>query len=426
VRDLEVYPETPVAFSTGSAFTDDTELVSRILSAYKYAVSAFDGHGDSMWADIARRSDGLHSELLKGQIDAVAGQLRYPVTNDLLLGFDETNKTHYSAHKARDKPAREAWGRLIHYRLIRLAEALSAIRVWYPESPHLDLNSRDISIEFLFKALDEKFGFEVDFPNPYPGEFGLKTTRGIVDHRALFAIYQAWRLSTFASKNGRTRVLEIGAGTGRTAYYARKFGLFDYTIVDLPLANVAQANFLGRLLDPSLLVLSNEEDDASRYDRIRIFGPRWFSESSERFDVVLNADSLTEIDRTQAAAYFMTIARRADVFVSINHEVNSFRVCDLPLLAGIPTRFSKYPFWLRDGYVEELFFFRQRAQSELDNRIEFERFGRTILDQQIQIKKQAQELRSRRALVRRLAKLMIQRARARLRMVLATPPASVS
>ena len=77
----------------------------------------------------------------------------------------------------------------------------------------------------------------------------------------------------------------------------------DYTIVDLPLTNVAQANFLGRVLDPSLLVLSDESHGAPQNDRIRIFGPSWFDSSVEVFDVALNADSITEMDCRHATAY---------------------------------------------------------------------------------------------------------------------------
>jgi hypothetical protein len=294
--------------------------------------------------------------------------------------------------------------------LVRLAEAVGAVHLRNPEAAWL--NVRDISVEAIFKLLDEKLGFGVDFPNPYPGEFGLKTSRGTIDHRALQAVYQAWRLSTFADKSD-TRILEIGAGVGRTAYYARKLGLLDYTIVDIPLVNAAQANFLGRVIDPSLLVLSNEDDDASRHDKVRIFGPRWFLNSPERFDIAFNADSITEVDCNQAVDYFRKIARHAGVFVSINHEVNSFRAGDLPTLAGIPMHFSRYPYWLRDGYVEEVFFFHEHRQTEPDLRVEVDRFARIVLDQQIQMSRQANLLQSRRALVRHLIKMTIGTARAR-------------
>ncbi len=109
-----------------------------------------------------------------------------------------------------------------------------------------DLNVRNTTIETLLSALDDKFGFRVDFPNPYPFEFGIATSRGIVGHRTLHALYQAWRLHQISNAGAQTRVLEIGAGLRKVAYYARKFGISDYTIIDTPLTNAAQPRVLGR------------------------------------------------------------------------------------------------------------------------------------------------------------------------------------
>jgi hypothetical protein len=405
--ELKESNDFPCSFSAEPQFGDDASLISRVVSAYKYADSVFDGHGDSMWADINKRSAELHSQLMAGDVDIVTKQLRYPATNDLLCGFDEATRTIYSDHKAADSTARQAWAASLHWRLVRLAEAVGAIPIWMPNPGRPD--DRHLGVEALLTALDDKLGLQIDFPNPYPDEFGLKSSRGLINHRALLAIYQAWRLSIWASEDGHTRVLEIGAGSGRTAYYSRKFGLLDYTIIDLPLANVAQANFLGRALNPSLLVLSNEEDDASRRDKIRIFGPRSFANSSERFDVALNVDSITEIDCKQAVEYFQKLAQQADVFVSINHEINSFRANDLRTLAGIPMRFLRYPHWLDHGYVEETFLFRNRAMLPPQMQAEIDRLGRIILDLRLQTR--APE--SGRVLARKLAELTIRRLRKR-------------
>lgn len=287
--------------------------------------------------------------------------------------------------------------------MIRLAEAVGAVPVWLQSSNRPD--NRDLRLEALLDKLDESLGFQIDFPNPYPGEFGLKSSRGLVNHRAVFAIYQAWRLSTWASGNDQTRILEIGAGSGRTAYYARKLGLRDYTIVDLPLTNVAQANFLGRALHPSLIVLSDESHDASQNDRIRIFGPSWFDDTAEVFDVTLNADSITEMDCRRATAYFDKLTRHANVFVSINHEVNSFSAKDLPAFAGVPYKPLRSPYWLDDGYVEETFMFRNRAPAFPKADAEIKRLGRVALDLQVK----TASLDSMRALIRRLFELAMLR-----------------
>ena len=63
--------------------------------------------------------------------------------------------------------------------------------------------------------------------------------------------------------------MEIGAGMGRTAYYMCKFGLSDYTIVDLPMSNVAQAAFLSRVMGEDQISLAGEDRSAN----VRILPP---------------------------------------------------------------------------------------------------------------------------------------------------------
>jgi SAM-dependent methyltransferase len=395
--------ESSTAFSAEPRFGDDAALVTRIIEAYRCAATAFAGHGDSMWASISARSAALHAMLLNGPVGDVTAQLRYPASHDLLSGFDEAARSIYSAHKAGDRGSREAWGAGVHKRLIRLAEAVGAIPLRLQSAGRPD--DRDLTVEGLLAKLDVTLGFKIDFPNPYPDEFGLKSSRGLFNHRALFAIYQAWRLFAWAGGNGRARILEIGAGSGRTAYYARKLGLHDYTIIDLPLSNVAQANFLGRVLDPSALVLTNENYDATRNDKIRIFGPAWFDALTEHFDVALNADSITEMDRRRAVTYFEKLASHAAIFVSINHEANPFSAAELPSFAGIGCRPTRYPYWLDESYVEETFLFRGAAPLEVAIEPEIKRLGGIILD----LRRQAADANSLRATARRLLALAARR-----------------
>ena len=151
-------------------------------------------------------------------------------------------------------------------------------------------------------------------------------------------------------------MLEIGAGMGRTAYYARRLGITDYTMVDLPLGNVAQAAFLGRVLGSDAIWLPGDSS-TQKAGRIRIYPPSWLANSDEEFGVALNADSTTEMDTEQAMGYFCEMARRVAVFLSINHEGYSLQVRDLPSKCEIDTRVLRYPYWLRKGYVEEIYRF---------------------------------------------------------------------
>jgi hypothetical protein len=91
------------------------------------------------------------------------------------------------------------------------------------------------------------------------------------------------------------------------------------------------------------------ENDA----QVRLRSPGWLHETSERFDIVLNIDSLTELDRDQALDYVKFARERSRAFLSVNHEFNPTPVSKLIAEAGmIPI--SRSPHWPRPGYVEEL------------------------------------------------------------------------
>jgi hypothetical protein len=143
----------------------------------------------------------------------------------------------------------------------------------------------------LLALIDLGLGHRIVFPNPFPGEIGLASSRGIISYRAIQAIYQAWRVYNLVKGNRDARIVEVGAGLGRTAFYAATFGLHNYTIVDLPLSSVAQGYFLGRTLGPDAICLYKEQRSG-----IAILPPSKFLNSDDRYDVLLNADSLTELD----------------------------------------------------------------------------------------------------------------------------------
>ena len=144
-------------------------------------------------------------------------------------------------------------------------------------------------------------------------------------------------------------IVEIGAGLGRTAYYAWQLDIRDYTIIDIPMSGVAQAYFLGRTLGEKAIRLFGEEEGPG----IRILPPAAFLAAADRYDLVVNVNSLTEMARETAVSYVDQIERRADLFWSVNHEANAFCVRELfsPSAAAHVTR---TPYWLRPGYVDEV------------------------------------------------------------------------
>ena len=126
------------------------------------------------------------------------------------------------------------------------------------------------------------------------------------------------------------------------------------------MAMVGQACFLSATLGANNIWLFGEEEPTSD-DAIRPAPPHWLFAGDEHFDLVLNANSLTEMSRSYAERYISFIVKRAEFFLSINHEANEFRVCDL-----LPGMF-RFPYPLRNGYVEEWFFKSKFRRAPFDS-----------------------------------------------------------
>jgi len=317
-------------------------MASRLSDAYIVASEQFLGHGASFWAHNDERNSDLISALRIGDIDKISVIANDPGRQNFFWGIDGLAKeyTQPTDHSTSNQPL------LVEF-IVRLAEAVGAQPLWYPEA-HGDRRDK-IAVDKTLDVIEHSIGTKIDFPNPFPREIGIRTSRGIASYRTFQSIYQAWRLRILTRMVG-ARILEIGPGLGRTVYYARNCGLSNYTTIDLPLGNIAQGCFLSHVLGEDAITLPGEP---AQIGRVRIETPSWYMATTERFDVVLNADSLTEMAFDHANAYAKRIVETARAFVSINHEINSFRVADLPALKGLTD--LRFPYWMREGYVEDLY-----------------------------------------------------------------------
>ena len=351
----------PVMARADGAQEDDAGIVDRIVAAYPRLCAASADVGDSMWREFfATHHTEIHRALLDGQRDGVERILRDPASSDLFYGFDSLAKSLLAPGNVRREdlvqPAQALDG------LVRLAEAVGARRLDNPEAYAFRRKRPTSNADDAIAALEATFGFQIEVPNLYRGECGVRTKRGIVSFRVPQALYQAWRMSRLVAHVPRPRVLEIGGGLGRTAFYANAFGLTDYTIVDIPISSVAQAYFLGRTLGNDGLQLFGEtKSDPSA--RIKLVPPASFLDGSDRYDLIVNADSLTELDESAARAYWAEIESRAGVFLSINHEANRFTVKELIASGTARMRSTRAPYWMRRGYVEETVWFERAAET---------------------------------------------------------------
>lgn len=303
-------------------------MVDRLVASFKSRAEQPTGQ----WADIhSERHADIRQAIAADDRARIERILRDPVTSDIFFGFDSTVRSlRVGGLRIEDRHA----PRLVLDGLVTFAEAIGARPLEDPEN--YGLRRHPIAVEKVLEQIDRALGVGFKVPNPYRGEYGLATPRGVVSFRVPQAIYQAWRIARLLDGVERPRVLEIGGGLGRTAYYARAFGVRDYAIVDIPVSSLAQGYFLGRVLGPEAVALYGEQGGA---DAIKLLSPAEFMQGGERYDLIVNVDSLTEIGRQAADEYWQQIRARAERFLSINHEANEFTVTELIA----PTRSSRTP-----------------------------------------------------------------------------------
>lgn len=325
-------------------------LVGRAIASYRDA-SRHDYRGRSMWAMFFETlHQDSHAALLRGDTHYVKATWENPGGNDSFYGFDGLSSTFVAAAIRENESFKIISAHRVYDNLLQLAVATGGVRMDYPEAkiqPPFD------SIENILDLLDQILGFRIDFPNPYPFEYGLQTSRGVASYRAVQALFQAYQTKALIGE-GLTgaRVVEIGPGLGRAAYYCSKAGIGRYTMIDLPFSSVSQAMFLGTTLGEDKIRLNGEPEGAP----IQILTPDALLNQTDRYDLAVNFDSLTEMDTDTMRAYITRICHGgANVFLSVNHEFNAVTVNSVLREVLTPNhRIDRTPYWMRRGYVQEI------------------------------------------------------------------------
>ncbi len=341
---------------TAGETCDDAIMVERVLRAYKASLStAALVKPSANWETIYHeRQLPIHKVIVGGDVAAATALLRRPGDSNLFWGFDGLVGEYVKSYKSSAESALYS-AKLSQDHLTRAAEDIGALRYGNPEMPG---SMRTRSTEEVVAALEKELGCEIRFPNPYPDEVGVQTSRGIASYRAVHALFQAWRIRQLVHGIDKPRVLELGGGLGRTAYYAHMLGVTDYTIIDLPFTGLSQGYFLMRTLGEDQVALEGEQQNDVA-GKVKILNPTSFLESSRQYDLIVNVDSLTEMGRATAERYWTRIQAATPVFLSINHEGNAFTVKDL--IDRSSERIAKslrHPYGIRRGYAEEIVHFR--------------------------------------------------------------------
>lgn len=328
---------------TQSATPVSDDLVDRISSAYAKNCS-YSLKNSPLWAHIDGMRQNIHEALLNTDITKLRSIFSDPFPTNFFYGFEVCGESLTKNRQNFSSDRRSYLAAFYFATLLRLAEYRGAIRIDNPEHYHSEIPKR-LSVDGVVAAIADNLPFQLAFPNPFPNMPGVKTPRGVFTSRTLQGLYQASVLSSY----NPTSVLEIGAGLGWGAYYAVQFGIEDYTIIDIPLSSAASALFLGTTLGEGALSLYDEEQTG----KVKILPPDAFP-ISEKKDVVINVDSMTEMGIDIALDYWNKIKKITKVFISMNHEKNEFTLREIVKNDPDVKSYSRHPNWLRKGYVDEI------------------------------------------------------------------------
>ncbi|MBA3746903.1 MAG: putative sugar O-methyltransferase [Solirubrobacterales bacterium] len=322
-----------------------------------------------LWTMIAEAQQDFARLLARDDPQQLAAYLcnvsRHSASHGIAQGRMEYERIQH------DSRYRDFVVRMAHDKLILLAEAVGAIAPDNPEQGELGRGVRSRP-EDLVERIEQRLGLTIAPPAVDGAMLKLQTSRGLFGERDLNAIYTAHLLSGLrAGKDAPTSVCEIGGGTGRVALWARRMGLQSYAIIDLPLVNVVQGFYAMKTMPPEDVILYGERPPGSATGCVQILPPHAVDELGDTsFDLFLNQDSMPEMDGAIAARYLAWIARVCrEAFVSINHETKPpygdgmahVSVPEMVDQVGGLRLQSRYPYWLRRGYVVEIY----AAQSAL-------------------------------------------------------------
>jgi hypothetical protein len=366
-RALERQEEISLTESPKSSpCSTEIEYCERVVEAFHRSVQAHKQYGAEGPQDIWTYSAGtVHKDfidlLMKGKIRKVAECLcnmsSQGVTHGLSVGAES-----YRLLKLSDASSRFI-AAYVWDRLLALNEAIGTVRVENPEQGPWEENCR-IGVNDLVEKANAFFGINI-VPDVNDGEcLGLGTRYGVLMARDLYSVYAAYRLKQLTKCSGEpaSEICEIGSGIGRLIHYLAKFGFSRIWSFDLPYVQVLAGFEALKSLGGRGVALFGED----RKDARVVFMPHFsFGEHLEpRFSITVNQDSMPEMGAEIVKSYLRQIrSNTSRYFVSINHEsmpmghydIPQNNVSDLIRDIGGFRLMRRDRFWLREGYVEEIY-----------------------------------------------------------------------
>jgi hypothetical protein len=344
--------------------SEDVAIAGRLLRAFRAGYGSRSTAGresPDLWTIINSQQGHFASILHEGNEEDLAAYLCNVARYDAAIGIIQGDR-EYERIK-RDRPYRDYLSLMVKDKIVSLAEALGCLPVENPEGGPTGV-SLHMDIDDLLARISRRLGVDIVPPDVDGGLLKLRTNAGFFCERDVNAIFTASLLNRILEKYEAAQICEIGGGSGRVAYWSWRLGLNSYTIVDLPHINVVQGYYLLKSLPADHVTLYGENPDQAGAGLV-IWPNHAINElQGPRYRLVLNQDSMPEMSLPVVEDYLRWIRLRCqDLFVSINHESKASYDTDLrhvsvpeavAAISGFELQ-DRYPYWLRSGYVVELY-----------------------------------------------------------------------
>ncbi len=355
--DLLHEPET--AQLDPSNIGKNTELLSRLAQHWQARSHELDTLKDNVWANNTFLKDNiriLNATLGQNNIDLAHALFSNVHSSTLCEGMQQGYQAEFWLRNF--KVMMPKYARLIQDRIISLAEYLGAVSVQCPEQGghpfYMDIS--DI-LEYAGQRLSMLGIGNLGFPVYQGGLIGIKTAAGIIDERQVSSLYIAIKIFEKFKHNKSARICDLGAGNGLVLFWLYQMGFRNLYAVDLPHISLVQAYNLAMHFGNKSVRFGYDDFSAP----INILSMNEFFDQD--YDLVVNSDSLPEIDIEWATKYLAHIDQHSGQFYSINQETmhkdqTNVRLRieqDCPNLVQT----SRHRFWMRPGYIEE--WYQKRA-----------------------------------------------------------------
>ena len=341
----------PVVFLDPDLIDDRSLAISeRVIRAYHLSREGDPSFvPDGLWESTGSRFHGPFREALESRDPRpVAEILAGFFGNEIAHGLNQGRMIH-------DQVRRDPWPEAMLWqdRAISLGIATGHIPAWNPEQG-IPADLLKIDSAEIVAAVASEMGID-PAPPQLGGLMGVLVGGKVIPWLALLHIYTAQRIKALLPA-GRGHVVEIGGGVGLLAWYNRVMGVATtHTIYDLPIVSALQAYYLLRSERGSEVRLFGEDPSGGT---IFLQPGFMFKTRDQATDLLINQDSLPEMDPATRTGYLQDMKRITPLFLSINQEACALGqgwVTQACRRLGGFTEIYRVPYWMRKGYVEELY-----------------------------------------------------------------------